>query len=334
MLTWEHGSQSIGVLGTGACLPGRVVTNSEAAEHAGVTGDWVYQKTAILERRWAKTDEATSDLAIGAARAALADAGVNAADLRLVVVASSTPDTPQPATASIVADEIGAGRGAVAFDLNAVCSGFVYALGVAERMLADSGPGPALVIGADVYSRILSPQDRRTVVLFGDGGGAVVLGPGGRDRVVASRLVGLSAARALVGVAAGGSRLPASEQTLRDGSHYFAMDGRGVRDFIDEQVVPRIADFLADRGVRPDQLSHVVPHQANGRILATMAERLTIPFERFATTFEAYGNTGAASVPITYDQLRRSGAVRPGDLTLLVAFGGGMTLGLSLLSAR
>ncbi|MEU7799816.1 ketoacyl-ACP synthase III [Micromonospora arborensis] len=333
MLTWRRGAQAVGVLGTGSYVPGRVVTNAEAGERAGVTGDWVFQKTAIRERRWAKPDEATSDLAAGAARRALDDAGVAAADLALVVVATSTPDSPQPPTASIVAHEVGAGRGAVTFDVNAVCSGFSYGLAVAERMVAASDGRPALVVGADVYSRILCPQDRRTVILFGDGAGAAVVGPGGRQQVVATRLASVSEARGLVGVAAGGSRLPASEQTLLDGSHFFVMDGRGVRDFVDEHVVPGVAAFLADNGVRPQDLTHVVSHQANGRILAAMADRLGVPFERFATTFGAYGNTGAASLPMTLDHLRRSGAVAPGDLILLSAFGGGMTMGLTLLSA-
>ncbi|MEU8285468.1 ketoacyl-ACP synthase III [Micromonospora sp. NPDC048905] len=331
MLTFPRGERPVGVLGTGSYLPGRVVTNAEAAEHAGVTGDWVFEKTAIRERRWAKADEATSDLAISAARMALADAGIDAADLALVIVATSTPDSPQPPTASIVASEIGAGRGAVAFDVNAVCSGFSYGLAVAERLVAANGDRPALVIGADVYSRILSPRDRRTTVLFGDGAGAAVIGVGATHSILATRLVSFSEAHGLVGVAAGGSRLPASEQTMRDGSHYFTMDGRGVRDFIDDHVTPGIAGFLSEHGIRPQEISHLVSHQANGRILATMADRLGVSFERFATTLGVYGNTGAASVPITYDQLRRSGAVRPGDLLLLAAFGGGMTMGITLL---
>jgi 3-oxoacyl-(acyl-carrier-protein) synthase III len=333
MLTFLRGDRPIDVLGTGAYLPGRVVTNAEAAEHAGVTGDWVYEKTAIVERRWAKADEATSDLAIGAARLALENAGVTAADLALVVVATSTPDSPQPPTASIVAHEIGAGRGTAAFDVNAVCSGFSYALAVAERLVAASGNRPALVIGADVYSRILNPRDRRTVVLFGDGAGAAVIGAGGAQRIVATRLVSFAEARGLIGVPGGGSRLPASERTLQDGAHFFTMDGRGVRAFIDDHVVSGIAGFLADHGVRPQELTHLVAHQANGRILATLAERLEVPFERFATTYGAYGNTGAASVPITFDQVRRSGLVHPGDLVLLAAFGGGMGMGMTLLQA-
>ncbi|MFD6714249.1 3-oxoacyl-ACP synthase [Micromonospora sp. TSRI0369] len=333
MLTYSRGDRPIGVLGTGSYLPGRVVTNDEAAEHAGVTGDWVFEKTAIRQRRWAKPDEATSDLAIGAARVALADAGVDAADLALVVVATSTPDSPQPPTASVVAHEIGAGRGTAAFDVNAVCSGFSYGLAVAERLVTAAGDRPALVIGADVYSRILSPQDRRTVVLFGDGAGAAVIGVGGAHRVVATRLLSFAEARGLIGVAAGGSRLPASEQTLRDGSHHFRMDGRGVREFIDTHVVSGIAEFLAEHGVAPHRLGHLVPHQANGRILASMAERLGLPFDRVASTYAAYGNTGAAAVPITYDQLCRSGRVRPGDLVLLTAFGGGMSMGMTLLQA-
>ncbi|WP_329221240.1 ketoacyl-ACP synthase III [Streptomyces sp. NBC_01485] len=322
-----------GILATGSYVPSRVMTNKDISELAGTSELAILRKTAIRERRWAKPEEATSDLAVAAARTALERAGIGAAELGLIIVATSTPDSPQPATACVVADELGAGHGTAAFDVNSVCSGFTFALSIAERTLADSTADYALVIGADVYSRILSPMDRRTIVLFGDGAGAVVLGPGGGQRLVSTRLASFASARELIGVPGGGSRMPATQETLREGMQYFSMNGRGVSEFVETQVVPGIEEFLKDNGVSQGDIAHFVPHQANGRLLESMSERLGIPAERMATTVTRYGNTGAASVPITLDQLARSGAVAPGDLTLLAAFGGGMSMGLTLLRA-
>ncbi|BCL27584.1 3-oxoacyl-ACP synthase III family protein [Streptomyces aurantiacus] len=332
MITCGAVTAGPGILGTGSYLPSRVIDNKDISELIGVSEEAIWRKTAIRERRWAKPEEATSDLAVAAARAALEQAGVSASQLGVVIVATSTPDSPQPATASVVADELGAGHGTAAFDVNAVCSGFTFALPVAERLLAGDEHSYALVIGADVYSRILALDDRRTALLFGDGAGAVVLGPGGRRRLLSARLAGFGAARDLIRVPAGGSRLPATEETLSAGLHHFRMDGRGVSDFIDSVVVPGIREFLADNGVRPDELAHFVPHQANGRILDEISKSLGIASDRLATTVTRYGNTGAASVPITLDHLSRSGAVAEGDLLLLAAFGGGMSMGLTLIS--
>ncbi|MDT0447159.1 3-oxoacyl-ACP synthase III family protein [Streptomyces johnsoniae] len=334
MITYGAAHRVAGVLGTGSYVPSRVITNKDVGELVGTTEEAIHRKTAIRERRWAKSEEATSDLALAAARAAMDQAGVRASQLGLVLVATSTPDSPQPPTACVVADELGAPDGTTAFDINSVCSGFAFALTVADRMLADADTDHALVIGADVYSRILSPDDRRTTVLFGDGAGAVVLGRGGRQQLVATRLASFSGARDLVGVPAGGSRIPPTEETAREGLHYFTMNGRGVRDFVEAEVVPGIRAFLADQGVRPEEIAHFVPHQGNGRMLADMAAQLGIPLEKTATTVTDYGNTGAASVPVTWDRLNRSGAVARDDLILLAAFGGGMSMGLALLRAR
>ncbi|HEX4704658.1 MAG TPA: ketoacyl-ACP synthase III, partial [Pseudonocardiaceae bacterium] len=308
-----------------------VVSNTDVGEPAGVSDEWIQRKTGIRNRRWAKPYEATSDLAVMAGRAALENAGISASALSLVVVATSTPDSPQPPTACVVTDELGTRPGTTAFDLNAVCSGFVFGLATAESMLRQSDSDHALVIGADIYSRILDPTDRRTVVLFGDGAGAVVLSRTGGRRVLATRLAGFGGDRDLIEVPAGGSRIPASPESLAAGQHYFAMNGRGVRDFISDTVAPAITLFLTDVGVRDDDIVHLVPHQANGRILEDLATTLGISFGRTRTTFEEYGNTGSASVPATLDHAARTGALNAGDLVLLAGFGGGMTMGLALL---
>jgi 3-oxoacyl-[acyl-carrier-protein] synthase-3 len=260
---------------------------------------------------------------------------VTADQLAYVVVATSTPDHPQPATAALVQHRIGARR-AAAFDVNAVCSGFVYALKTVEGLLsgaADGEPRHGLVIGADIYSRILDYGDRRTAALFGDGAGATVLGPvapglGLRQISLVSR----GDAHHLIEVTAGGSRRPASPGTLTAGDHYFRMDGRGVRDFV-TRTLPYETDRLLRRaGVSADAVQHFVPHQANGIMLAELWPDLGLHRAALHLTLERYANTGAASVPVTLAELDRKGAAEPGELVMLAAFGGGMSLGLALLN--
>jgi 3-oxoacyl-[acyl-carrier-protein] synthase-3 len=320
-------SQAVGILGCGSFLPAEEVTNASVAAAAGVTPEWIEERTGIRARRRAHPAQAASDLALAAARDALAAAGIAPGRLSVIVVATSTPDSPQPPTANLVQHGLGA-RDACAFDLNAVCSGFVYALDVARRMVADGGL--ALVAGVDVYSRILDPCDRRTAVLFGDGAGAVVLGPVAAGRGIETvRLASFGEHHAMIRVPAGGSRIPASEQSLRDGGHWFAMDGRAVRDFVERELPPAVRQFLADRRVAEDEIRHFVPHQANGRLVDELAARLALPVARTHTTVRDLGNTGAASVPVTLAAAQDHFAY--GDLMLLAAFGGGMSTGLALL---
>lgn len=317
-----------GILGTGSCLPGRVVTNEEVGAPAGVTDEWIFRKTAIRERRWAKPGESTSGLAAAAGRMALTDAGIRPEDVSLVVVATSTPDSPQPPTATAVATELGIPSGTPGFDMNAVCSGFVFALTAAERMVRGTG-GHALVIGADIYSRVLDPTDRRTVVLFGDGAGAVVLGPVTGRGVLATHLATFPEQRDLIRVPAGGSLIPASAESLARGLHYFTMDGPAVRHFVEQRVGPLIRDFLDAHPADSERQPHFVPHQANGRMIAKLAGDAGFLPEHTHSTVRKYGNTGAASVPITLD--RAASRFVPGDLVVLAAFGGGMAAGLALI---
>lgn len=317
------------ILGTGSYVPERVVSNAEVGAPAGVDDAWIVLKTAIRERRWAAPGEATSDLATAAARAALASAGVAADRLSTIVVATSTPDRPQPPTAVYVQHNLGA-AGAAAFDVNAVCSGSVFALSVVESMLARRG-GYALVIGADVYSRILNPADRKSVVLFGDGAGALVLGTADRGpRVRHTALHTFGELSNLIRVPAGGSRLPCDEPGLEAGLQYFTMDGRQVRRFVVDNLPPLTKQFHHEAGVVPDDIGHFIPHQANGVMLDTVVEELALPRATTHLTLERYGNTGAASIPITLDEAARADAFRPGDLILLSAFGGGMAAGFAL----
>ncbi|MGI5459276.1 3-oxoacyl-ACP synthase III family protein [Streptomyces sp. CA-249302] len=326
--------QSIGITGVGSYLPETVISNAEIGHGAGVTDEWIVRKTGIRERRRAAPHEATSDLAAVAAQRALDRAGLTAGQLAYIVVATSTPDHPQPATAALVQDRIGARR-AAAFDVNAVCSGFVYALKTAERLLAGAAPGEprhALVIGADIYSRILDYSDRRTAALFGDGAGAVVLGPvpAGQGLKHVS-LVSRGDAHGLIRVEAGGSRQPASPSTVAEGGHYFRMDGRGVRSFVQQNLPYEIGRLLRGAAVLPDAVRHFVPHQANGIMLAELWPDLGLHRAALHLTLERYANTGAASVPVTLAEIDRAGAVAPGELVVLAAFGGGMSVGTALL---
>ncbi|MGW1279637.1 3-oxoacyl-ACP synthase III family protein [Streptomyces tsukubensis] len=323
--------RSIGILGTGAYLPPTEVTNEEIAVRAGVTDEWIVRKTGIRGRRRADPGQATSDLASAAGARALEQAGVGPGDLSYIVVATSTPDHPQPSTAAIVQDRLRAVN-AAAFDLNAVCSGFVYALTVTDRMLStEPGPRFGLVIGADIYSRILDPTDRRTAVLFGDGAGAVVLGPApqGRGNFAASLLT-RGDQHELICVPAGGSRTPATARSLDEGLQYFRMDGRRVREFVGDNVPKAVADLLTDAGLSPHEVGHVIAHQANAVLLREMWPAFGVPRATLHLTAESYGNTGAASVPITLDSAHRSGALGDGEVVLLTGFGGGMSVGTVL----
>ncbi|GAA4303799.1 ketoacyl-ACP synthase III [Streptomyces venetus] len=328
----NDGVQPAGIIATGSYLPDRTVTNTEAGAPAGVTAEWIERKTGIRERRRAAPGQATSNLAAIAADRALAAAGLSPTEIDCVVVATSTPDHPQPATASIVQHLIGA-TSAAAVDVNAVCSGFVYALATAQGLLHSAArpDGHALVIGADIYSRILDPSDRRTAVLFGDGAGAVVLGPVPEGHGFGgTRLRGHGDAHHLISVPAGGSRIPASERTVREGAHYFRMDGRGVRGFVNDELPAAVSAVLRDSAISAADVDHFVPHQANGVMLRDLWSSLDLPRATLHLTVDRFANTGSASIPVTLDAAHRSGVLAPGHTVLLAGFGGGMNTALTL----
>ncbi|MFI0999828.1 3-oxoacyl-ACP synthase III family protein [Streptomyces galbus] len=321
--------RDVRIVGTGACVPERIVSNDEVGAPAGVDDAWITRKTAIRERRWAGPEQATSDLATAAARAAMKSAGITAEQLTVIAVATSTPDRPQPPTAAYVQHNLGA-SGTAAFDVNAVCSGTVFALSAVGSVILRRG-GYALVIGADVYSRILNPADRRTVVLFGDGAGAMVLAPtteGPSVKHVALHTFGELSG--LIRVPAGGSRQPLDQAALDAGLQYFAMDGREVRRFVVEQLPQLVKGFLHEAGVEAADISHFIPHQANGIMLDEVFADLHLPRATMHKTVTHYGNTGAASIPITLDAAVREGRIRPGELVLMAGFGGGMAASFAL----
>ncbi|MFN3516891.1 MAG: beta-ketoacyl-ACP synthase III [Novosphingobium sp.] len=314
------------LIGTGSALPKRAVSNAELAETVDTSDEWIVERSGIRQRYVAGEGETTSTLAIAAARAALEAAGVDGRGIGLIVLATTTPDQTFPATATIVQDAIGA-NGGIAFDVAAVCSGFLYALGVADSMLRAGMASRALVIGAETMTRLLDWQDRTTCVLFGDGAGAVVLeardvaedGPG----VLATQLHADGAHNELLYVDGGAS----TTQTVG----HLRMKGREVFRHAVVNLADVLGNVLAEVGLTAADIDWVVPHQANRRILDATAKKLGLPPEKVVVTVDSHANTSAASVPLALDVATRDGRIKPGDLIVLEAMGGGFTWGASLI---
>ena len=315
------------VSGCGAYLPGRIVTNAELAKRIDTSDDWIVQRTGIRERRIAADGEMTSDLATRSAEAALANAGMTGSDVDLIVLATSTPDETFPATATRVQAAIGMNRGA-AFDVQAVCSGFVYALSIADNFLRVGQARSALVIGAETFSRILDWTDRTTCVLFGDGAGAVVLtsaeSAGGKgDRGVLSTHL-FSDGRYHDALYVDGG--PSSTMT----TGFLRMEGREVFRHAVVKLAEAVDAAIAANGVTGTDIDWLVPHQANRRIIDGMGHRLGLPPEKVVLTIDRHANTSAASIPLALAEAAGDGRIRPGHLVLLEAMGGGFTWGSAL----
>ena len=318
------------LLGSGSALPPRVVTNEELAQKVDTTDEWIVARTGIRQRHLAGEGETTATLATRAARAALEDAGLTPADIDLIILATATPDNTFPATATKVQHALGC-NGGIAFDVAAVCSGFLYAIATADSLLKTGAARRALVIGAETFSRILDWEDRTTCVLFGDGAGAVVLeAPGHSDEaaasgagIIATRLHADGAQHDLLYVDGG----PSSTQTVG----HLRMKGREVFRHAVVNLADVLGEVLEDAGVRVDEIDWVVPHQANARILDATAKKLGIPAEKVIVTVDRHANTSAASVPLALDVARRDGRIKPGDMVMLEAMGGGFTWGACLL---
>lgn len=318
----------IGILGTGYYVPNRVMTNLDLEKIVDTTDEWIFSKTGIRERHIADPEEATSDLAIFAANEALRDAGVHPSEIDLIIVATSSPDMIIPATAPIVQGKIGALNSA-AFDVSAVCAGFIYALTVASSMM-QSLPQyrRALVIGAETYSRILDWTDRNTCVFFGDGAGAVVLGrtedgTGIQNSFMRSDGRGASVIKFL----GGGSRHPASAETLANKYHRFEMNGKLVWEFATTVMPEAVREVLKPQGLTPADLDLVIAHQANINIIQTSLSKLGLSMDKTFTNIEKYGNTAGASIPIALAEAQRAGRLKKGDKVALVGFGGGLAYG-------
>lgn len=317
--------------GIGYYVPERVVTNRDYEKMVDTTDEWIVTRTGIRERRIAAPEQATSDLAIEAARRAMADAGCTAADIDLIVVGTVTPDMPFPSTACLIQDRIGA-KDAAAFDVTAACSGFIYSVTLAHAMIAAGRANRALVVGVETLSRIMDCEDRATCVLFGDGAGAVIMEPCELgDGLLSTYMKSDGSYADLLYLPGGGSRRPLTEERLRNREQYVKMKGDGLFKYAVRSMVQASEEVLERAGLTMKDIDFLVPHQANLRIIEGVRERLKVPPEKAIVNIDRYGNTSSASIPIALGEAKERGLIKRGDRILMVAFGGGLTWGALLL---
>ena len=316
------------IAGCGSYLPARIVTNAELAQRVDTTDEWIIQRTGIRQRHVAAEDETTSIIGLKAAQAALADAGMEPAEIELIIVATATPDHTFPATATQIQSALGI-TGGVAFDLQAVCSGFVFALATADKFLSTGAAKTALVIGAETFSRILDWEDRTTCVLFGDGAGAVVLRAEPGEGTLADRGVLATHIRSdgrykdKLYVDGG----PGSTKTVG----FLRMEGKEVFRHAVQNLADTVRHTFAETGLSGADIDWFVPHQANRRIIDATADKLGIGHDRVVVTVDRHGNTSAASIPLALSEAHRDGRIRRGQLVLIEAMGGGFTWGSALI---
>ncbi|OLA84021.1 MAG: 3-oxoacyl-ACP synthase [Verrucomicrobia bacterium CAG:312_58_20] len=323
---------SIIIKGTGKYVPERIVTNDDLSKIVDTSDEWIFGRSGIKRRRIAADGETTSDMALKASKAAIESAGLTPHDIDLVIVTTVNPDMLFPSTACILQAKLGIRNNIPCFDLEAACSGFVYGMEVATSMMASGRYKNALVVSSEKMSSMLDWKDRSTCVLFGDGSGAVVLAASGEENAgILGNVLGADGSdTAMLCMPAGGSAMPPSERTVREGLHYLKMDGREVFKHAVRIMQEKALEVLDLCGVSAEDVALLIPHQANTRIIETVAKRLKIPSEKVYVNIENYGNTSSASIPIALDEVVRGGKVRKGDLVLLVAFGAGLTWGATL----
>ncbi len=321
------------IAGTGSYVPERVMTNADLEKIVETSDQWIQERTGIRERRIAAEDQPTSALAAEAARRALTAAGITGDQVDMIILATITPDMVFPNTACLVQDAIGAKK-AVCFDLEAACSGFLYSLDVAKQFVATGKYDTVLVIGAEKLSSITDWSDRTTCVLFGDGAGAAVLQAcreGDGHGLIHSILQSDGSLADLLKLPAGGSRMPATSETLAQGLHFMKMDGREVFKHAVTRMCGSARQLLEETGLSVEDVALIIPHQANMRIISAISDRLGGRESQYFVNLDKYGNTSAASVIVALDEAYHAGRLKKGDLVLLVAFGGGFVWGASLL---
>ncbi|MBC9783356.1 ketoacyl-ACP synthase III [Heliobacterium chlorum] len=319
--------QSVGIWGTGSYLPEKIMTNKDFESMIETSDEWIVTRTGIRERRVAKPEEAVSDLAYVAGQRALEAAGVHPEELDLIIVGSCTFDAYLPASACLVADKLGAKR-AAAFDLETACTSFIYGCAVGSQFIATGTYRRVLVIGAEVLSKFMDYSDRNTCVLFGDGAGAAVLGPVEEGAGIKAVHLGADGSGGKdLGVPAGGSRLPATAETVEQRQHYVKMNGKEVYKFAVRIMGDAAEKALEIADWEKEDIDFFIPHQANMRIIDSAAKKLGIGMDRVAVNLDRYGNMSAASIPVALDEMVRSGQIQPGHRLIMVGFGAGLTWG-------
>ena len=319
----------VSIRSIGAYVPDRIVTNAELENQYGFEAGWIERRTGIKQRRYAADDEGTSDLAVRAARKAIAQANVDPALIDMVFVGTFTPDFTCPSTACLVQQKLGLDAGAM--DIQAACSGFMYALATASQYVATGNSKLALVVGADINSRIVEPSDQGTAPLFGDGAGAVLLEAGSESQGLLCYQLGADGAGGgMLDRPVGGTSRPLTPELVATGQHYLKMDGRNVFKWAIQAVTETIEMVLKKADVSVDDVKLFVLHQANIRIIDHARKVLNIPPEKFFNNLERVGNTSAASIPLALEEAWQQGKVKPGDLVLMCGFGAGLTWGTGL----
>ncbi len=323
-------TRTVSIIGTGSYVPEKVLTNHDLEKIVDTTDEWIHSRTGMRERHIAADDQATSDLAAEAAQTALVDAGISADEIDLLVVATLSPDMFFPSTACFVQEKIGA-KNAFCYDLGAACSGFLYALDNVKNQIASGAVKTALVIGAEKMSTFIDWEDRSTCILFGDGAGAAVLQAGGEGRGIMKSVMGSDGSLAdLLWTPGGGSRNPASHEMIDQRQHYLKMQGRDVFKHAVIRMTEAVTQALDKNGVSSDDIKCFIPHQANIRIIDSIAKRLNI-VGRVYTNVEKYANTSSAALAIALDEAVKDGTIQKGDLVAMTVFGGGFTWGANVL---
>lgn len=320
-----------GIIGTGSYVPDNIVTNKDLERIVDTTDEWIVTRTGIRERRIADENTATSDMASIAAKRAIERAGISPEDIDLIILATVTPDSNVPSTACLVQHRIGATK-AAAFDLNAACSGFIYGLVTADQFIESGIYKNILVIGAECLSKFTDWSDRNTCILFGDGAGAAVVGRVEEGYGLLSQYLGADGSGGeLLKVEAGGSRRPASVETVENKLHYFYMDGSEVFKFAVRIMTSASDEVVKLAGLTHEDVDFLVPHQANIRIIEAARKRLKLDQDKVYVNLDRYGNMSAASVPVALDEALRAGIIKKDDNVLLVGFGGGLTWASALM---
>lgn len=313
------------IIGTGSCLPDKIITNHDIEKIVDTSDEWITDRTGIKERRVVADNEAVSDIAYKASRRALKAAGVKAKDLDLILVGTFTPDSPFPSTGNVLQSMLGA-KNAVGFDISATCSGFLYVLSVADAYIKSGRFKNILAVGTDVLSKIIDWEDRNTCVLFGDGAGAVVIQPTTKKNGIIDVEIGSDGKLGnILYMPGGGSRIPASIESVRDNQHFIKMNGNEVYKVAVKTMTRISMDILKKNNIPFEDVDIMVPHQANIRIIQAVAKRLKMPMEKVFINLDKYGNTSAATIPIALDEAVRQGRIKDDDTVLMAAFGGGLT---------